>query len=82
MRQVLKTLWEVVPPIVAGFLLTTGGVSWVEADPDNCWHHGHTVYAHTTHKAKGKCAYNCSVRGHSGYRVTLKNPGTWYCECS
>ena len=44
--------------ILAGVLLTTGGLSWVEADQD--WHHDHDVYAYTNSEANGKCANACS----------------------
>ena len=66
--------------ILAGVLLTTGGLSWVEADTQ--WHHGHDVYAQTNSEASGKCASACSSAGHSKSRVELEDPGTWLCECA
>ena len=57
--------------ILAGALLTTGGVSWVEAYSSTSWHHSHTVYAFTSSEADGKCPYNCSRLGHDEYRADL-----------
>ena len=81
MRQRLKQSMKAVLAILAGVLLTTGGVSWVEAGSRTSWHHGHEVYAYTSSEADGKCAYNCSRLGHDDYQVDLVAPGTWYCEC-
>ena len=64
MRHRLKQSMKAVLAILAGALLTTGGLSWVEAD-DNPWHHGHDVYAQTSSEASGKCASACSSAGHS-----------------
>ena len=81
MPHLLKSFFRAGVAILTGLLLTTGGVSLVEADPKNCWHHGHTVYAHTSSQADGKCASNCSNQGHSDHDIDLVNPGTWFCEC-
>ena len=67
--------------ILAGVLLTTGGVSWVEAGTENCWHHDHIVYAQTSSEANGKCASACSSIGHSEHKIKLEDPGTWKCQC-
>ena len=67
--------------ILTGALLTTGGVSLVEADSDDCWHHTHTITASTEHQAKGKCASGCSTQGHSDSKVERKNWASWECEC-
>ncbi len=82
MRHRLKQSMKAVLAILAGALLTTGGVSWVEAYSSTSWHHCHTVYASTSSEADGKCAYNCSRLGHDEYRAKLTDPGTWECECS
>ena len=81
MRNRLKQSTKAVLAILAGALLTTGGVSWVEADQRNCWHHGHTVYAFTNSEADGKCASACSSAGHSESDADNTGPGTWWCEC-
>ena len=72
----LKQSMKAVLAILAGVLLTTGGVSWVEAGSEDCWHHGHDVYAFTNSEANGKCASACASAGHSAYRVDLVDPGT------
>ena len=81
MRSRVKQSTKAVLAILAGALLTTGGVSWVEADPQAGWHHDHTVYAFTNSEANGKCSYSCSQAGHSEYDATNTGPGTWLCEC-
>ena len=81
MRNRLKQSMKAVLAILAGVLLTTGGLSWVEADTQNCWHHDHTVYAYTNSEANGKCANACSSIGHSDYLATNTGPGTWKCQC-
>ena len=81
MRERLKQSMKAVLAILAGVLLTTGGLSWVEADQRNCWHHGHTVYAFTSSEADGKCASACSSAGHSKSDASNNGPGTWWCEC-
>ena len=81
MRHPLKQSMKAVLAILAGVLLTTGGVSWVEADSQNGWHHCHTVYAFTNSEADGKCANACSSAGHSEHKIELDDPGTWTCWC-
>ena len=81
MRERLKQSMKAVLAILAGVLLATGGLSWVEADQKNGWHHCHTVYAFTSSEANGKCSSACASSGHSAYRVDLVDPGTWECEC-
>ena len=81
MRERLKQSMKAVLAILAGVLLTTGGLSWVEADQKNCWHHGHTVYAFTSSEADGKCSSACASSGHSDYQAVNTGPGTWHCEC-
>ena len=76
----LKSFFRAGVAILTGVLLTTGGVSLVEANPSNCWHHTHTINASTEHEAKGKCAYNCSTQGHSDSQVKCEN-AAWKCEC-
>ena len=79
MRHRLKQSMKAVLAILAGVLLTTGGLSWVEADQD--WHHDHDVYAYTNSEANGKCANACSSIGHSDYLATNTGPGVWCCQC-
>ena len=83
MRHHLKQSMKAVLAILAGALLTTGGVSFVEADSQSDWHHGHTFTASSATSADGICAYGCSQLGHSQYRVQEceGDPGTWHCEC-
>ena len=57
MGNKLKQSMKAVLAVLAGVLLTTGGVSWVEAESSTSWHHGHTVYAYTNSEADGTCAY-------------------------
>lgn len=76
----LKQSMKAVLAILAGVLLTTGGLSWVEAD-SNPWHHDHDVYAQTSSEASGKCASACSSAGHSESKIKLEDPGTWLCQC-
>ena len=79
MRSRVKQSTKAVLAILAGVLLTTGGLSWVEADQD--WHHDHYVYAFTSSEADGKCANACSSAGHSEHKIDLEDPGTWMCWC-
>ena len=81
MRPQLKQSMKAVLAILAGVLLTTGGVSWVEAGSEDCWHHGHDVYAFTNSEADGKCASACASAGHSEHQATNTGPGVWDCEC-
>ena len=81
MRSRVKQSTKAVLAILAGVLLTTGGLSWVEADQKNGWHHCHTVYAFTNSEADGKCASACSSAGHSESDAENTGPGTWRCEC-
>ena len=71
--------------ILAGALLTTGGVSWVEADSQTGWHHGCTFTTNSETYANGFCAYGCSQMGHSQSQLDLvdgeSDPKTWRCEC-
>ena len=79
MRKPMKQSMKAVLAILAGALLTTGGLSLVEADQN--WHHGHYLDAQTGSEANGKCASACSVAGHAEHQVTNTSPGVWYCEC-
>ena len=81
MRDQLRQSMKAVFAILAGVLLTTGGLSWVEADQKNGWHHCHTVYAFTNSEADGKCSSACASAGHSEYKAVNTDPGTWECEC-
>ena len=87
MRQRLKQSMKAVLAILAGVLLTTGGVSWVEADKrqNNLWHHGCTFTTNSDTYANGFCAYGCSQMGHSQYRLVEvdedSDPKIWHCSC-
>ena len=81
MPHLLKSFFRAGVAILTGVLLTTGGVSLVEAGSSASYHHCHTVYAFTNSQASGKCGYNCSNLGHGDSRISNTNPGTWRCEC-
>ena len=81
----LKQSMKAVLAILAGVLLTTGGLSWVEADSQAGWHHPCTFTTNSPTYANGFCAYGCSQMGHSKFNLVLvdedSDPKTWSCEC-
>ena len=88
MRHRLKQSMKAVLAILAGALLTTGGLSWVEADSQAGWHHDHTVYAFTNSEANGKYGESLSSpsgRTRGGVRWSLCASGisgAWPSACS
>lgn len=55
MPHLLKSFFRAGVAILTGVLLTTGGVSLVEAYSSTNLHHCHTVYATTSSEASGTC---------------------------